>query len=52
MEISVTDFSCKLYSVKDFSVTTRLRIMKFGTKDNVELYCVTKKQPHIAYQAL
>ena len=28
-------------------------ISKFGTKlDSDELYCVTKKQPHIAYQSL
>ena len=28
-------------------------ILKFGTKlDSVELYCVTKKEPHIAYQSL
>ena len=28
-------------------------ILKFGTKlDSDELYCVTKKQPHIAYQSL
>ena len=34
---------CKLFSVKDFSATTRVRILKFGTKlDNDELYCVTK----------
>ena len=31
------------FSVKDFSKTTRFRILKFGTKlDNDELYCVTK----------
>ena len=35
---------CKLFSVKDFSATFRLRILKFGTKlDSDELYCVTKK---------
>ena len=39
-------------SVKDFSATARLRILKFGTKlDSDELYCVAK-QPHIAYQSL
>ena len=28
------------------------RILKFGTKlDSDELYCVTKEQPHIAYQS-
>ena len=38
--------------VKDFSATTWVRILKFGTKlDNDELYCVTKEQPHIAYQS-
>ena len=42
------------FSVKDFSTTTSLRALKFGTKlDSDELYCVTKKkQPHIAYQSL
>ena len=40
------------FSVKDFSATTRVRILKFGTKlDSDELYCVTKEQPHIAYQS-
>ena len=46
---------CKLFfSVKDFSATTWVRILKFGTKlDSDEFYCVTKKkQPHIAYQSL
>ena len=39
--------------VKDFSATTWVRILKFGTKlDSDELYCVTKEQPHIAYQFL
>ena len=38
--------------VKDFSATTWVRILKFGTKlDSDELYCVTKEQPHIAYQS-
>ena len=42
-----------IFSVKDFSATTCLRILKFGTKlDSDELYCVTKNQPHIAYQSL
>ena len=41
------------FFVKDFSATTWVRILKFGTKlDSDELYCVTKKQPHIAYQSL
>ena len=32
-----------IFSVKDFSATTRLRILKFSTKlDSDELYCVTK----------
>ena len=32
-----------IFSVKDFSATTRLMILKFGTKlDRDELYCVTK----------
>ena len=44
---------CKLFSVKDFSATTWVRILKFCTKlDSDELYCVTKEQPHIAYQSL
>ena len=44
---------CKLFSVKDFSATTWVRILKFSTKlDSDELYCVTKEQPHIAYQSL
>ena len=39
--------------VKDFSATTWVRILKFGTMlDSDELYCVTKEQPHIAYQSL
>ena len=39
--------------VKDFSTTTSVRILKFGTKlDSDELYCATKEQPHIAYQSL
>ena len=41
-----------IFSVKDFSATTRVRILKFGTKLDSELYCVTKEQPHIAYQSL
>ena len=40
--------SVNLFSVKDFSATTRLMILKFGTKlDSGELYCVTKKNSHI-----
>ena len=39
--------------VKDFSATTWVRTLKFGTKlDSDELYCVTKEQPHITYQSL
>ena len=38
--------------VKDFSATTWVRILEFGTKLNSdELYCVIKEQPHIAYQS-
>ena len=45
--------SVNFFSVKDFSATTWVRILKFGTKlDSGELYCVTKEQPHIAYQSL
>ena len=41
------------FSTKDFSATTWVRILKFATKlYSDELYCVTKKQPHIAYQSL
>ena len=41
------------FFVKDFSATTWVRILKFGTKlDSDKLYCVTKEQPHIAYQSL
>ena len=41
------------FFVKDFSATTWVRILKFGTKlDSDELYCVTKEQTHIAYQSL
>ena len=33
------------FFVKDFSATTWVRILKFGTKlDSDELYCVTKEQ--------
>ena len=41
------------FFVKDFSATTWVRILKFGTKlDSDELYCVIKEQPHIAYRSL
>ena len=34
------------FSVKDFSATTLVRILKFGTKlDSDELYCITKNSP-------
>ena len=47
-----------IFSVKDFSATTQLMILKFGTTrlmilkfetklDSGELYCVTKKNSHI-----
>ena len=53
--LSVCWFVClsvNFFSVKDFSATTWVRIL-IGTKlDSDELYCVTKKQPHIAYQSL
>ena len=36
--------------VKDFSATTWVRILKFGTKlDSDEVYCVTKEQPGTKY---
>ena len=42
-----------IFSVKDFSATTLVRTLKFGTKlDSDELYCVIKEQLHIAYQSL
>ena len=45
--------SVNIFFVKDFSATTWVRILKFGTKlDSDELYCVTNEQPHIAYQSL
>ena len=40
--------SLNFFSVKDFSATTWVRILKFGTKlDTDELYCVTKKTSYI-----
>ena len=46
-------FLSQFFSVKDFSATSLVRILKFGTKlDSDKLYCVTKEQPHIAYQSL
>ena len=48
--LSVCLSVCKLFFVIDFSATTWVRVLKFGTKlDSDELYCVTKAQPHIAY---
>ena len=45
-------FVCKLFFPSKISQQL-LRILKFGTKlDSDELYCVTKEQPHIAYQSL
>ena len=45
---SVIMFVClsvNFFSVKDFSATTWVRVLKFGTKlDSDELYCVTKKK--------
>ena len=39
--------------VKDFSGTTRPRILKFGTNIRYDrLYCVLKNQPHMVYQSL
>ena len=39
--------SVNSFFVKDFSATTWVRILKFGTKlDSDELYCVRKEQPH------
>ena len=53
---SVIMFVClsvNFFFVKDFSATTWVRILKFGTKlDSDELYCVTKNQLQIAYQSL
>ena len=54
--LSVCLFVClsvNFFSVKDFSAPTWVRILKFGTRlDSDKLYCVTKEQPHIAYQSL
>ena len=48
---SVIMFIClsvNFFPVKDFSATTWVRILKFGSKlDSDELYCVTKKNSHI-----
>ena len=49
--------SVNFFSVKNFSATTWVRILKFDTKLNSdELYCVAKnphkKQPHVSYQSL
>ena len=45
--------SVNFFSVKDFSAATWVRILKVGTKlDSDELYCITKKRPHTAYQSL
>ena len=42
-----------IFSVKDFSATTWLKILKFGLKlDSDEIYCVTKKTPQSDYQSL
>ena len=47
--IRLVCLSVNFFSVKDFSATTRVRILKLGTSlDSDELYCVTRKQPHIA----
>ena len=41
---------CKLFSVKDFSATTWVRILKWSTKlDSDELYCVTKEKRTATY---
>ena len=41
--LSVCLSVCKLFSVRDFSASTQLRILKLGTKlDSDELYYVTK----------
>ena len=51
--LSVCLSVCKLFFVKDFSANTWIKILKFGTKFySDKLYCVTKEQPHIAYQSL
>ena len=40
------------FFVKDFSETTWVGILKFGKKlESDTLYCVTKRQLHIAYQS-
>ena len=41
------------FFVKDFSGTTVPRILKFGTNMGYnKLHCVSKNQPHMAYQSL
>ena len=54
--LSVCWFVClsvNFFFVKDFSVTNWVRILEFYTKlDSDDLYCVTKNQPHSAYQSL
>ena len=46
MHYSLRDLSVNFFSVKDFSATTWVRMLKFDTKlDSDELYCVTKKKP-------
>ena len=43
----------RLFSVNDFSATTWVRVLKFGTKlDSDKLYRVRKEQPYIANQSL
>ena len=42
-----------IFSVKDFSATSLVMILKFGTKlDSDILYCIAKMQPHISYHSL
>ena len=43
-------FVCKLFSVKDFSATTWVRVLKFGKKlDSDELFWVAKKKKTATY---
>ena len=42
-----------LFSVKDVSATTSVKILKFDAKlDSDELFLFNKKQPHIVFQSL
>ena len=53
LSIFLSLFFRQLFSVKDFTGTTQLRIFEFDTNIRYyKLYCVLKNQCHIAYQSL